>query len=101
MQIVNSLQCLKLNADTICPKYEIVPFLLAVLPNAKSLGHINVLRGLKMIRDIPGLAGIGASNIEEIDIGFGNDQVGGGSIHSVFEQCLGLSVRNGTSLSAV
>lgn len=52
-----------------------MPFLLAVLPNAKSLGHINVLRGLKMIRDIPGLNGIVASNIEEIDIGFGNDQV--------------------------
>ena len=28
-----------------------------------------------MNRDIPGLNGIGASNIEEIDIGFGNDQV--------------------------
>jgi hypothetical protein len=63
--ITKSLQCLKLNVDTLWPKHEIVPFLLAAMPNAKSLGHINVLRGLKMIRDIPALNGISASKLEE------------------------------------
>ena len=53
------------------PKHEIVPYLLASLPRLTTLGHINVLRGLKMIRDIPALNGISAESLEEIDFYFG------------------------------
>ena len=51
-KVCKSLQILKLGH--LGPRYEIVPFLLKVLPNVKTLGAINVLNGLKMLRDIPG-----------------------------------------------
>ena len=62
-----SLQYLKLNSDGLHPKHEIIPFLLKILPKVKSLGHVNVVYGLKMIRDIVGLESIKADRLEEID----------------------------------
>lgn len=73
--ICQSLQSLKLNIDTVWPKHEIVPFLFTSMPQLKSLGHINVVRGLKMIRDIPPISWIQATNLEEIDFGFGGSQM--------------------------
>ncbi len=69
--IAKSLQCLKLNMDAVWPKHELVPFLLKVMPNVKSLGHVNVVKGLKMIRDIVGMEGITAGTLEELDFGYG------------------------------
>ena len=49
-KLCDSLQVLKLGH--LGPRYEIVPFLLKVLPKVKTLGAINVLNGLKMLRDL-------------------------------------------------
>ena len=49
-KLCSNLQVLKLGH--LGPRYEIVPFLLKVLPKIKTLGAINVLAGLKMLRDI-------------------------------------------------
>ncbi len=38
----------RLNVDALWPKHELVPFLLKVMPNVKSLGHVNVVKGLKV-----------------------------------------------------
>jgi hypothetical protein len=65
-RLTKSLQCLKLNLDNFHPKHEIVPFLLATLPNIKSLGRVKVVKGLKMIRDIPALNGVVAKNLGSI-----------------------------------
>ena len=70
-KICQSLEILKLNLDTLWPKHEIVPFLIKVLPNVKSLGYVNILLSLKMMEDIPGLGNISAENLEEIDFCFG------------------------------
>jgi hypothetical protein len=65
--ICQSLQVLRLGH--LGPRYEIVPFLLAALPRIKTLGAISVLNGLKMIRDIPALAGeAGVTGLEEITL---------------------------------
>ena len=74
-KIANSLQCLKLNSDNFHPKHEIVPFLLKALPNVKSLGRVKVVKGLKMIRDIPELSGIRANHLEELDMTFGGHDI--------------------------
>ena len=59
------------------PRYEIVPFLLAALPNIKTLGAINVLNGLKMIKDIPALAGESTlTGLEEITLDVVNKESG-------------------------
>jgi hypothetical protein len=71
-KIVKSLQVLKLNIDSIHPKYELVPFLLAIMPQLKTLGHVDVVRGLKMIRDIPSLSFIRADSLEELEFVFGS-----------------------------
>ena len=70
--IVKSLQVLRLNIDSIHPKYELVPFLLAIMPQLKTLGHVDVVRGLKMIRDIPSLSHIRADSLEELEFVFGS-----------------------------
>ena len=70
--IVKSLQVLKLNIDSIHPKYELVPFLLAAMPQIKTLGHVDVVRGLKMIRDIPSLSHVRAESLEELEFVFGS-----------------------------
>ena len=49
-KICKSLQVLKLSH--LGPRYEIVPFLLKVLPQVKTLGAINVLNGLKLLRNL-------------------------------------------------
>jgi len=74
-QIANSLQCLKLNSDNFHPKHEIVPFLLKALPKVKTLGRVKVVKGLKMIRDIPELNGIVANHLEELDMTFGGHDI--------------------------
>ena len=74
-KIANSLQCLKLNSDNFHPKHEIVPFLLKALPNVKTLGRVKVVKGLKMIRDIPELAGIRANHLEELEMTFGGHDI--------------------------
>lgn len=74
-RIASSLQCLKLNSDNFHPKHEIVPFLLKALPNVKTLGRVKVLKGLKMIRDIPELSGIKANHLEELDMTFGGHDI--------------------------
>ena len=74
-KIANSLQCLKLNSDNFHPKHEIVPFLLAAMPNVKTLGRVKVVKGLKMIRDIPALNGITADHLEELDMTFGGQDI--------------------------
>jgi hypothetical protein len=74
-KIAKSLQCLKLNSDNFHPKHEIVPFLLAALPNVKTLGRVKVVKGLKMIRDIPALNGISANHLEELDMTFGGQEI--------------------------
>ena len=74
-KIANSLQYLKLNSDNFHPKHEIVPFLLAALPNVKTLGRVKVVKGLKMIRDIPALNGITADHLEELDMTFGGQEI--------------------------
>ena len=71
-KIVKSLQVLRLNIDSIHPKYELIPFLLAVMPQIKTLGHVDVVRGLKMIRDIPSLSFIKADSLEELEFVFGS-----------------------------
>ena len=58
------------------PRYEIVPFLLTALPQIKSLGAINVLNGLKMVRDIPELNTIQETGLEEITIDIVNRESG-------------------------
>ena len=73
--IANSLQCLKLNSDNFHPKHEIVPVLLKALPKVKTLGRVKVVKGLKMIRDIPELNGIVASHLEELDMTFGGHDI--------------------------
>jgi hypothetical protein len=74
-KITKSLQCLKLNSDNFHPKHEIVPFLLKALPNVKTLGRVKVVKGLKMIRDIPELYGIQANHLEELDMTFGGHDI--------------------------
>ena len=71
-KIVKSLRVLRLNIDSIHPKYELVPFLLATMPQLKTLGHVDVVRGLKMIRDIPSLSHISADSLEELEFVFGS-----------------------------
>ena len=70
--ITRSLRMVLLNIDAIHPKVDIIPFLLSVMPQLKSLGRGDVVRGLKMIRDIPGLHGISAENMESMEFTFGD-----------------------------
>jgi len=70
-ELCSSLQVVKLNSDSLSPKHELVPFLLAALPRVRSLGNISVLRGLKMIRSIPGLGHIRATGLRDIEISMG------------------------------
>jgi len=69
--LCSTLQVVKLNSDSLSPKHELVPFLLAALPQVRSLGNISVLRGLKMIRRIPGLGHIRATGLRDIEISMG------------------------------
>ena len=73
-KLCENLQVLKLGH--LGPRYEIVPFLLTAIPNIKTLGAINVLNGLKMVRDIPELSGIGETGLEEITIDIVNRESG-------------------------
>ena len=73
-KLCDHLQVLKLGH--LGPRYEIVPFLLTALPNIKTLGAINVLNGLKMVRDIPELNSIEETGLEEITIDIVNRESG-------------------------
>ena len=72
--LCSSLQVLRLGH--LGPRYEIVPFLLAALPAVRTLGAINVLAGLKMIRDIPALAAQGETGLRDITIDIVNREAG-------------------------
>ena len=74
-KLCDSLQVLKL--AHLGPRYEIVPFLLAALPNIKTLGSVNVLNGLRMYRDITGqdIDGLG-SQLEELTLDIVNMESG-------------------------
>lgn len=81
IHLINSLQILRLGH--LGPRYEIVPFLLTALPNIKTLGAVNVLNGLKMVRDIPEIGGgdtLGApvwnTGLEEITLDVVNRESG-------------------------
>ncbi len=67
--IATSLQFLRLNGDSTWSKHEMVPFLLKAMPNVRSLGKVDVVKGLKMVRDILGLEGISAETLEEVNFG--------------------------------
>ncbi len=65
--ICSSLEYLLLNSDKWHAKHTLVPFMLYALPKVKSFGHLTVVDGLRMIREIPALKGISAKNLEELE----------------------------------
>ena len=65
--LTNSLEYLILNIDVFHPKHTLVPFMLHALPKIKSFGNIAIVPALRMIREIPELNGISATNLEELE----------------------------------
>ncbi|XP_023333062.1 uncharacterized protein LOC111704906 isoform X3 [Eurytemora carolleeae] len=57
-----------LNIGQMGPRHEILPFLLLALPQIKSLGSMDVLRGLKFMKDNPNIQSDFKSGLEEVSI---------------------------------